>query len=58
MITKEKILEIARQKGKIGTTDLSKRFSVSRQYLNRLIKELVETGKLIKLGATRLLYLF
>ena len=58
MITKEKILEIARQKGKIGTTDLSKRVSVSRQYLNRLIKELVETGKLIKLGATRLLYLF
>ena len=53
MITKEKILEIAKQKGKIGTTDLSKRFSVSRQYLNRLIKELVETGKLIKLGATR-----
>jgi len=53
MITKEKILEIAKQKGKIGTTDLSKRFSVSRQYLNRLIKELVETEKLIKLGATR-----
>ena len=53
MITKEKILEIAKQKGKIGTTDLSKRFSVSRQYLNRLIKELVATGKLIKLGATR-----
>src|SRR3989304_5421841 len=53
MITKEKILEIAKQKGKIGTTDLSKRFSVSRQYLNRLIKELVETGKLTKLGATR-----
>ena len=53
MITKEKIPEIARRKGKIGTTDLAKRFSVSRQYLNRLIKELVETGKLIKLGVTR-----
>jgi len=53
MITKEKILEIAKQKGQIGTTDLSKRFSVSRQYLNRLIKELVETEKLIKLGVTR-----
>ena len=53
MISKEKILEIAKQKGKIGTADMSKRFSVSRQYLNRLIKELVGTGKLIKLGATR-----
>ena len=53
MITKEKILKIAKQKGKISTTDISKQFSVSRQYLNRLIKELVGTGKLIKLGETR-----
>lgn len=53
MITKEKILTIARQRGKINTSGLSKSFSVSRQYLNRLIKELVGTGNLIKFGATR-----
>ncbi|MBI5412496.1 DUF4325 domain-containing protein [Candidatus Peregrinibacteria bacterium] len=53
MITKEKILEIARQKGRVIAPNLSKQFSVSRQYSNRLIKELVAAGKLIKLGATR-----
>jgi len=53
MITKEKILKIAKQKRKINTLDLSKQFSVSRQYLSRLIKGLVESKQLIKLGVTR-----
>ncbi len=53
MVTKEKILAIARQRGKINTAQLSKEFSVSRQYLSRIIKDLVGTGKLIKLGITR-----
>ncbi len=53
MITSEKILAIARKKGRITTADLSEQFSVSRQYLNRLITGLVLTGELIKLGATR-----
>jgi DNA-binding Lrp family transcriptional regulator len=53
MVTKKEILKIAKQKGKISTADLSKQFSVSRQYLNRLIKALVETEELIKIGATR-----
>lgn len=53
MLTKEKILKIAKEKKKLVSSDLSVQFSVSRQYLNRLIKELVETKKLIKLGVTR-----
>ncbi|XOU94615.1 MAG: STAS-like domain-containing protein [Candidatus Kerfeldbacteria bacterium] len=53
MITKEKILKIAKEKGKVVSSDLSVQFSVSRQYLNRLIKDLVDTNKLIKLGVTR-----
>lgn len=53
MITKEKILKIAEEKERVVTSDLSARFSVSRQYLNRLIQELVATGELIKFGATR-----
>ncbi len=53
MTIKKEILEIAKQKGKITTIGLLKRFSVSRQYLSRLIKELVATGALIKFGVTR-----
>ncbi len=53
IITKEKIIERAKQKGKLKTSDLSLEFSVSRQYLNRLLRELIETGKLIKIGGTR-----
>lgn len=53
MAIKEKILEMAKIKGKIVTSDLSEQFSVSRQYLNRLIKELVANGELVKFGATR-----
>ncbi|EKD22718.1 MAG: helix-turn-helix, type 11 protein [uncultured bacterium] len=53
MITTESILEIAKDKGKVITSDLSEQFLVSRQYLNRLIQELTETGKLIKFGTTR-----
>ncbi len=53
MIKKDMILKFAIQKGKITTTELSANFSVSRQYLNRLIGELVLSGKLIKIGGTR-----
>jgi len=53
MITKEKILSIAQQNGRVTTTELSARFSVSRQYINRLIKNLVLTEELIKIGGTR-----
>jgi len=53
MLTKEKILKIATQKGKIFTRDLVKQFDVSRQYVSSLIADLVADGKLIKLGSTR-----
>ncbi len=53
MLTKEKILKIAAQKGKIFTRDLVKQFDVSRQYVSSLIAELVAGGKFIKLGSTR-----
>ena len=53
MITKEKILRIAREKGKVTTTELSAVFPVSRQYLNRLINELVLKRQLLKIGGTR-----
>lgn len=54
MITKQKILDIARQKGFIRSMEISKSFKVSRQYANQLISQLVEEKKLIKLGSTRL----
>ena len=53
MVPKEKILKIAKEKGKVVTSDLSAQFLVSRQYLSRLIKELVATGELIKFGVTQ-----
>lgn len=53
MINKEKIIEIGKQKGKITTADLASQFSVSRQYVNRLINQLVELEKIIKVGSTR-----
>lgn len=53
VLTKVKILEIARQKGMFFTRDLVGKFDVSRQYANSLIAELVTDNKLIKLGSTR-----
>jgi len=56
MITREKIIELARQNGKVFASELSAQFAVSRQYLNRLTNELVVAGKLIKVGGTRYAY--
>jgi hypothetical protein len=56
MITTEKILELAGQNGKVFASELSVQFAVSRQYLNRLINELVIAGKLVKIGGTRYAY--
>jgi hypothetical protein len=53
MIIKDRIIQIAKEKGKIRTSDLSAEFSVSRQYLNRLLGELIETGKMLRIGGTR-----
>jgi len=53
MLTKEQILKIAKNKGKLHSKDLVELFSVSRQYANLMISELVKERKLIKLGSTR-----
>lgn len=53
MLTKQKIVEIARQKGKITSKELVNRFKVSRQYITSLIAELVFEHKLLKIGSTR-----
>lgn len=54
MINTEKILELARKKGVIKNVDLVGLFGVSRQYISRLTARLVEEGKLIKIGSTKL----
>jgi len=53
MINKDKILEIANEKGKITTRELSLQFDVSRQYLNQLLSELIADKKILKIGGTR-----
>jgi DeoR/GlpR family transcriptional regulator of sugar metabolism len=53
MITRDKLLELARQNNKISVSPLAVQSGVSKQYLNRLINELVIAGKLIKVGGTR-----
>jgi anti-sigma regulatory factor (Ser/Thr protein kinase) len=53
MLTKDKIIEITEQKGRLVTRDLVGRFKVSRQYANSLIAELVADKKLVKFGSTR-----
>lgn len=53
MLTKEKILELARQKGKIGSKEVSLTFGVSRQYASLIINTLLQEGRLIKIGSTK-----
>ncbi|MBI3685109.1 DUF4325 domain-containing protein [Candidatus Azambacteria bacterium] len=53
MLTKDQILKIAKERGKLHSKDVSERFKVSRQYANILISALVLEHKLIKFGSTR-----
>lgn len=53
MLTKDKILEIVKQKDILHTRDLVEVSGVSRQYASAMITELVAAHKLIKLGSTR-----
>jgi len=53
MITKDKILKLVKQKGQVSSSELVDKFSVSRQYVNRLLKELRGANLIIKLGSTR-----
>ena len=49
MLNKQKILETAKKKGQIRTSDFSSDFEVSRQYASTLIKQLVLSEQLIKI---------
>jgi hypothetical protein len=49
----DKILALAQKQCGITTKEVVTEFSVSRQYANRLIGELVKEKKLIKFGSTR-----
>ena len=53
MLTKEKILELARKNEKLVTSAIAVSFGLSRQYVNQLIASLVAENKLIKVGSTR-----
>lgn len=53
MLTKDQILKIAKEKGKLYSKDLVLQFKVSRQYVNLLVSALVEEKRLIKFGSTR-----
>ncbi len=53
MLTTQKILDLAREKGIVKSSDLARIFSVSRQYASKLILKLVGERKLIKIGSTR-----
>lgn len=53
MLTKDQVLIIAKEKGKLYSKDLVERFNVSRQYVSLIISALVMENKLVKLGSTK-----
>ncbi len=53
ILTKEKILEIAKRENKIKTAEIAGDFGVSRQYAHSLISKLVKDHNLIKVGSRR-----
>lgn len=50
---KDKILKIISQSRNVSSADLVRKLKVSRQYLNRFIKEMLADGSIIKFGKTR-----
>ncbi len=52
MLEKKEIIEIAKNKGIIKTSDIVDVFGVSRQYASKLLSELVLSGELMKIGST------
>lgn len=53
MLTKEKILEEARKKGTVKSADFQVEYKVSRQYVTKLLSQLVAEKKIMKIGSTR-----
>jgi len=53
MTLKEEILEFSLNNKKITTKDIVLRHKISRQFVNKIFRKLIEEGKLIKVGSTR-----
>ena len=53
MLTKEKILKIAKKEGQIRTSDFVEEYGVSRQYISSLLNDLVDDTQLIRIGSAR-----
>lgn len=53
MLIKEKILKIAQKKGLVKTSDFVSDLDITRQHASNIISQLVDEGKLIKIGSTR-----
>ncbi len=53
MIKPDEIIQFIKKRGKATTQDIVKRFGVSRQYANLLVRQLVKSGRLVKFGSTR-----
>lgn len=53
MTLQDKILELAKQQKKFQTSDIQKavKESVSRQYINRILRYFIQQGKLVRFGA-------
>lgn len=51
-MTKDDVLKISRLKKKLKTSDLVAAFGVSRQYASVVVSNLVQEGRLIKVGST------
>jgi len=50
---KRPILSFALKAGRVRSRDIAKRFGISRQYAQRMLRTLVKEGSLIKLGSTK-----
>lgn len=53
MDRKGSILSAALKEEEIRTKDIARRFGISRQYAQRILRELVQQGLLMKIGSTR-----
>ncbi len=53
MDMKASILSVALKEGEIRSTAVAKELGISRQYSQRILRELVQEGVLMKLGSTR-----
>lgn len=47
------IVELARRQGEFRASELLRKVDVTRQYLSRILSELVASGELVKIGSTR-----